>query len=85
MSVRFPLAAMLVMTGISLAFADDWAQFRGPIGGVAADSSLPTDWAPDKALALDRLRVVPEKDGDSRLQNVARHLVACDNGRMMPG
>jgi outer membrane protein assembly factor BamB len=33
-----------------LASAGDWAEFRGPTGGVATDSPLPTDWAPDKKI-----------------------------------
>jgi len=50
MSLRFPIAAVLVVTSISLALADDWAQFRGPAGGALADSSLPTEWAADKKI-----------------------------------
>lgn len=50
MSVRPPIAAVLVVASFSSAQAGDWAQFRGPAGGIVADSPLPTDWAPDKSI-----------------------------------
>src|SRR5262245_56697652 len=48
MTGRFLLIAPLIVSCFPVARASDWAQFRGPIAGVAADSPLPTDWAPDR-------------------------------------
>lgn len=50
MLIRIRLAAVLAATSLSSAAAADWAQFRGPAGGVAADSRLPTEWAPDNKI-----------------------------------
>ncbi|MCA9193932.1 MAG: PQQ-binding-like beta-propeller repeat protein [Planctomycetales bacterium] len=48
MLIRFPLAIPLPGFIIPLASANDWAQFRGFIGGVAMDAQLPTQWSTDQ-------------------------------------
>src|SRR5262245_48552280 len=48
MTSRLLLAATLIPLVCHMAPASDWAQFRGSTAGVAADSTLPTEWAPDK-------------------------------------
>src|SRR5215203_5296491 len=43
------VALLLVLLGLSVAFADEWTQFRGPNGsGVSATTGLPAEFGPNK-------------------------------------
>ncbi len=47
--MRFALACALALAGVpGTAEAEDWPNWRGPLGtGVSPESSLPTEWGPD--------------------------------------
>lgn len=51
MRVPFVVSVVAVLTVGVLAWAENWAEFRGPTGQGHAQGALPVDWSPDKNVA----------------------------------